>query len=108
MTAALHTLHVRPIEVFEITDEAGNTIDTARIVERWQGMARLVTDKGLMAIVEMPAAFQEAPSLTFGRIFPPGSRSTLSCSLVKASPALMAQLAAAAAPGAPAAWPAGK
>lgn len=81
-------INVRPIEAFEVTNEHGDAVAVVRVAERWQGMARLVTDDGQALIVDDPDTFAAHFGKAFAQIFSGGSKSTYSLHLIKATPEL--------------------
>ena len=85
-------INVRPIEAFEVTDEAGKVLALVRVAERWQGMDRLVTDDGQALIVDDPGTFAATFGKVFSQIFSTGSQSTYSLQVIKATPELLAKL----------------
>lgn len=83
---------VRPIEAFELTNEHGDAVAVVRVTDRWQGMARLVTDDGESLIVDEPSTFAAHFGRAFANIFGGDSRGTFSLHVIKASPELAARL----------------
>jgi hypothetical protein len=84
-------INLRPIEAFQVTDDAGNVIAVAHVDGHWQGMLNLTATDGQQLIVDEPGPAALMFAQAISRI---GSPSTLCCTLIKCSPDLLAKLQA--------------